>query len=275
MLISAGAGISGAQREAFEPGNLEVANFLLQAGVDVNEPGDDGRTPLHWVCLRGHLMVLRRLLEARASINVTDSRKATPLFLAADWGKVAVVKMLIEAAADLDQATASGMTALQIALGNRRLDIARFLLEARADWSSSPDSHQAPALLIASEQFDWYMVRLLLDARASVDAIDALGRTALHYAFLKPQDVYSMDMARLLIERTADVNKTRDAEGCTPLHWMSQAGQSDRVHFLVEAKADLNLKNCRAETSPALGKQKRSPRSRQAVAGKQSRDRLG
>lgn len=157
--------------------------------------------------------------------------------------------MLIEAASDLDQATASGKTALQIALGNRRLDIARRLLEAGADWSPSPDSHQAPALLIASEQFDWYMVRLLLDARASVDAVDALGRTALHHAFQKPQDVESMDMARLLIERTADVNKTRDAEGCAPLHWMSQAGRSDRVPFLVEAKADLNLKNCRAETS--------------------------
>ena len=249
MLISAGAGISGAQREAFEPGNLEVANLLLQAGIDVNEPGDDGRTPLHWVCLRGHLTVLRLLLEARASINATDSRNASPLVLAADWGKAAAVQMLIEAASDLDQATASGKTALQIALGNRRLDIARRLLEAGADWSPSPDSHQAPALLIASEQFDWYMVRLLLDARASVDAVDALGRTALHHAFQKPQDVESMDMARLLIERTADVNKTRDAEGCAPLHWMSQAGRSDRVPFLVEAKADLNLKNCRAETS--------------------------
>ncbi|CAE7188574.1 Ank2, partial [Symbiodinium necroappetens] len=249
LLISAGAGISGAQREAFEPGNLEVANLLLQAGIDVNEPGDDGRTPLHWVCLRGHLTVLHLLLEARASINATDSRNASPLVLAADWGKAAAVQMLIEAASDLDQATASGKTALQIALGNRRLDIARRLLEAGADWSPSPDSHQAPALLIASEQFDWYMVRLLLDARASVDAVDALGRTALHHAFQKPQDVESMDMARLLIERTADVNKTRDAEGCAPLHWMSQAGRSDRVPFLVEAKADLNLKNCRAETS--------------------------
>ena len=93
------------------------------------------------------------------------------------------------------------------------------------------------------------MVRVLLDAKASIDAVDSLGRTALHHAFLKPQDVESMEMARLLIERTADVNKTRVAEGCAPLHWMSQAGLSDRVHLLVEAKADLNLQNCRAETS--------------------------
>eukprot|EP00439_Symbiodinium_sp_Y106_P041910 s603_g5.t1 len=236
LLITAGAGISGAQREAFELGNVAVTNFLLQAGVDVNEPGDDGRAPLHWVCRRGHVRVLQALLEARASVNVTDSRNATPLFLAADSGKVEAVQMLIQGAADLDQATASGTTALQIALGNRRLDIARLLLEARADWSSSPDSHQAPALLIASEQFDWYMVCVLLDAKASIDAVDSLGRTALHHAFLKPQDVESMEMARLLIERTADVNKTR-------------AGLSDRVHLLVEAKADLNLQNCRAETS--------------------------
>ncbi|CAE7447418.1 Ank2 [Symbiodinium sp. CCMP2456] len=248
LLLSAGAGISGAQREAFA--SVEVANFLLQAGhINVNEPGDDGSTLLHWACRRGHVTVSQAILEARASINVTDSRSATPLFLAADFGKVDTVQMLIQAAADLDHATACGTTALQIALGNRRLDIARLLLEARADWSSSPDSHQAPALLIASEQFDWYMVRLLLDARASIDAVDALGRTALHHAFLKPQDVESMDMARLLIERTADVNKTLDADGCAPLHWMSQAGRSDRVPFLMEAKADLNLKNCRAETS--------------------------
>ncbi|CAE7884568.1 ANK3 [Symbiodinium sp. KB8] len=249
LLISAGAGISGAQREAFEPGNLEVANFMLQAGIDVNEPGDDGRTPLHWVCRCGHLMVLQVLLEARASMNVTDSRNATPLFLAADSGKVDTVQMLIQGEADLNQATASGTNALQIALGNRRLDIARLLVEAKAGWSSSPDSHQAPGLLIASEQLDWYMVRLLLDARASLDAVDALGRTALHHAFLNPQDVESMDMARLLIERTADVNKTLDAEGCAPLHWMSQAGRSDEVPFLVKAKADPNQKNSKGETS--------------------------
>jgi ankyrin repeat protein len=75
----------------------------------------------------------------------------------------------------------------------------------------------------------------LLNAGASVDAIDDNGLTALHYAAMKKNEEY----ARLLLEYGADVNsKTRNTQR-TPVHCAVIHGRLPIVHLLSAYNADL------------------------------------
>ena len=54
-------------------GNLDGLNELIAAGgVDTNESGEYGRTPLYWASRYGHLKVVNVLVAAGAEVNKTD-----------------------------------------------------------------------------------------------------------------------------------------------------------------------------------------------------------
>jgi hypothetical protein len=62
-------------------GHLDVATFLLDAGVDPDVANEEGQTALHWTAYGPHLDVARLLLARGARRGVRDRQSATPL----DW----------------------------------------------------------------------------------------------------------------------------------------------------------------------------------------------
>mmetsp|Transcript_27792 Transcript_27792/g.74856 ORF Transcript_27792/g.74856 Transcript_27792/m.74856 type:complete len:265 (+) Transcript_27792:2-796(+) len=73
-------------------------------------------------------------------------------------------------------------------------------------------------------------------ALATLDTVDEDGRTMLHWA----SDMGRVDVARLLIERGANVN-ARDSEGMTPLHMAAMCEHEDMLVTLLAADADASL----------------------------------
>jgi 26S proteasome non-ATPase regulatory subunit 10 len=83
------------------------------------------------------------------------------------------------------------------------------------------------------------LIRSLINEDAKqVDAVDADGRTPLHWAASSG----SLDVARFLIDQNAEVDKP-DSSGWTSLHIAVSAGRDDIVQELVGAGADVNGKN--------------------------------
>jgi ankyrin repeat protein len=82
---------NGATRDQLESGFLyacgygclDVARYLLDAGVDPNVATRQGQTSLHWVAYGPHVEVARLLLERGARTNVRDQAGRTPL----DWAE--------------------------------------------------------------------------------------------------------------------------------------------------------------------------------------------
>src|SRR5881296_2680688 len=94
---------------------------------------------------------------------------------------------------------------------------------------------EKPSLADAAEQRDRTLIRSLLDSGADVNAAQADGTTALHWA------VYNDDAetAALLVKRGANVNAA-NRYGVPPLSLACTNGNADLVKLLLEAGADAN-----------------------------------
>ena len=100
-----------------------------------------------------------------------------------------------------------------------------------------------PALVDAARNADKDALRALLQKKVDVNAAEADGATALHWASYR-DDVESAD---LLIRAGADVNAANDL-GVTPLWAASQNGGAAMVRRLLEAGANPNLALLAGET---------------------------
>ncbi len=102
--------------KAIARGSKEIAEFLLENGVDPNKADRNGVTPLIWAAGRGRLEETKLLVEHGADVNAMENtRRTSPLFAAAFRGHDKVVAYLLEHGADYTIKNNRGLTALDIA----------------------------------------------------------------------------------------------------------------------------------------------------------------
>ena len=110
-------------------------------------------------------------------------------------------------------------------------------------------------------------LRALLQKKADVNAAEADGTTALHWASYRDD----LESADLLIRAGAKVNAANDL-GVTPLWAASQNGSSAMVRRLLEAGANPNLALLAGETPLMVAARSGYPGRRRTTAG-QGRER--
>jgi uncharacterized protein len=111
------------------------------------------------------------------------------------------------------------------------------------------NSHSAdgwPLLHLAAAFADRETVLTLLDAGADIHRVSQtpMRNQALHALLALPKDA---DIARLLIDRGADVNALQTA-GYRPLHQAAVVGREDLVRLLLDAGADKAARCDRGKT---------------------------
>ena len=241
LLIDAGADVNATAPDGATPllvavvrGHTDLAISLLELGADPNADGG-GYTPLHWAAGSWHTELTGRLrgIETERddewrTLNGVATRKlalveallvhgadpqvrlvkappqygyasprfrvsligATPFLLAAMDGNVGVMRALVGAGADPRLATEEGTTPLMVAAG----------------------LGQVPAETRVTELESLAAVGLLLELDADIDAVNDVGRTALHGA----AHIRSDAIVQLLVDHGATVN-AGDLRGITPL----------------------------------------------------------
>ncbi len=106
----------------------------------------------------------------------------------------------------------------------------------------SVNQSRKTALHLACKGAHPEVVRLLIAAGADIAALDAQGKTPLHWACVGPsaQALSSLQVASFLTRSGADVNVT-DVDGASPLHLACSNGHLDLMSFLIKSGAFLSL----------------------------------
>jgi hypothetical protein len=181
---------------SFNP-QVAVADYLIQKGAAINARNRSGGSPVYFALRNPDLM--QRLIAKGADVNVSAYGGLTPLHQAASAGHLDVAKLLIDHGADLN---------------------------ARGSWGTILQT-----LVYRKGDSGAEMVKLLLESGAKLQSF-SFGNTELHVAALQG----STDVARLLVERGADVNAVNEY-GHTPLYYAARHGHRKTAAALIAAGA--------------------------------------
>lgn len=160
---------------------VDSATALLDAGADVNELDDEGRTPLMLAAASGQTDIAGALLRHLSQTNVADKLGRTALWYAAAAGNAQMTDSLIGDAAAVEQADASGATPLLCAAARGHTNVVASLLRvgARVDAKTKNGSS---ALMLASRGGHTAVIGQLLAAGIGIDVQNRYGETALMVA---------------------------------------------------------------------------------------------
>ena len=215
---------------------------MLEAGADLHIRANDGATALHHAT-RGDSHhsdgVVTALARAGAELEARDGAGDTPLHRAVEAGNAGSIRALIEHGADVGATDEAGQTPLHRVHSART---ARMLLDAGADPDAQDNEGCTPAKRMPrGSQVHATLrgastLRSALSGEGDLDATDADGNTALHWAAAFGY----VDVIAALLERGAEIDAT-NGWGQTPLLMAAGAGHAEATIALVDAGADPNV----------------------------------
>jgi ankyrin repeat protein len=217
-------------------GSLETMKLLLDRGADVNAGNRRKTTPLFW-CLLDEAKV-RLLLSRGANVNARAIDGRTPMYQAASMADaVAMLKLLLEKGADPNAKTLTGMTPL-IAASRMNIEAERVLIDAKADVNAR-NAAGGTALMAAAGSGRPEAVRMLLAKGADPNVKTKRNECALADAATSGNE----ETVKLLLDRGAEVN-VADIRGYTPLVYAagSDATPAGVVKMLLAKGADVTAR---------------------------------
>lgn len=188
--------------QVVENSDIEAVHKLIEAGMDVNQQDDKGRTPTMIATYNNDLEMAKLLIESGADVNIQDDLQNTPFLYAGAEGYLDILNLTIKAGADPKIVNRYGGTALIPASEHCYVDVIK---------------------------------ELLTETNIDVNHINDLGWTALMEAvILNNGSEKQQQTVQLLIDYGADVNIT-DQDGITPLEHARNKGFTE-IERILEAK---------------------------------------
>lgn len=211
---------------------LEVAEFLIAHGGDLNQKNKWGETPLKRMVEKNSLMVIKLLTQFGTHPSMTNDL----LNESAKCNALELAKFLIKSGVDVNAINKHNCTALNYAIFSNSYEVAKVLIESGAVLS--------PSIMLSTVGFQLNspkIVELLIEVGADINAVDKDGNTTLHRAmcFSNPE------IAEILIKKGADL-EIKNKLGETPLayfhkQWIGGSNPLPIVKLLVEAGANLEV----------------------------------
>lgn len=264
--------------------STEVIKFLIdQKGNEPNKLTHDGRTYIFWAAARGNIEVVEYLISKGADVNIIDSHSATAISFAASGGQqnTKIYDALIKAGSDVKQKSqegaslllqgiandkdfaitnyfiakglslqdvdAAGNTAFNYVAKTGNIDLMKTLVEKGVKYNNNAMILAAQGGRGAATKLEVYQYLESLGIKPN--AVNANGENALHALVRKPNQ---NAIVSYFIAKGADVNQV-DNEGNTP--FMLAAGfNSDTAtvaHFVATVK-NVNQANKKGLTALAL-----------------------
>ena len=269
--------------QACESGNLPYVKKLIDA-TNMNEKDENGKTPLHIVCIPGWIQLVTYLIGKNADVNATDARGQTPLHDAVSSGykPVSLRALLNQGRANPNLQDSDDKTALLLAVARRMTILVKILLQGGVDPSicdtnrrnvlyDAVMSHHLDAIFllqehllpnvfiqlatsfcnlgktavhVAAERGYAFLVKFFFESGISTQIPDSSGNTVLHEACRS--GCYCC--VEKIFEKTTDLLDYQNVKGDTALHISSSKGETVISRLLIEKNASVTVKNNAHET---------------------------
>ncbi|XP_030878105.1 neurogenic locus notch homolog protein 1 [Leptonychotes weddellii] len=198
-----GGGLETGNSEEEEDAPAVISDFIYQGASLHNQTDRTGETALHLAARYSRSDAAKRLLEASADANIQDNMGRTPLHAAVS-------------------ADAQGV--FQILIRNRATD-----LDARMHDGTTP-------LILAARLAVEGMLEDLINSHADVNAVDDLGKSALHWAAA----VNNVEAAVVLLKNGANKDMQNNKEE-TPLFLAAREGSYETAKVLLDHFANRDI----------------------------------
>ncbi|KAJ8388852.1 hypothetical protein AAFF_G00126080 [Aldrovandia affinis] len=243
----------------FPYNHIEDPNRLSGDIAMATRQDDDGDTALHIAVVKGHEVLVNRLIQilvqANKDLDIYNNLRQTPLHLAVITNQVPLVEALLCAGSDPAALDRHGQTAAHLCCEHGLATCLQLVLShtSRLHCLEARNYEGLTPLHLAVQNRSKKLVKLLLDSRVDIDAVDIKsGRSPLIHAV----ENNSMEMISFLIENGCNVN-AQSYSGNTALHSACGRGQVEVVRALLRNGADSSLKNYHNDTALMVANNKK------------------
>ena len=223
---------------AAKENRVEVIEYLVSSGCDINAVDDDEQTPLHKSAMFGRTESVKLLSDKGAKINKVDNNGNTPLHVAImRGGDFEIVQSLIEKA-NLAIQNNDDQNVLHVAVRYHKVDSINLILKHK----------QAPALITTTDKDGLTPIHLAVSLGYFDTTEDLLkrpqitifgntnkGKNIIHLAAANSNAI----LLSLLLDSYNTLHLVNEGDNnlCTPLHDAADNGRLKHVEILLDRGA--------------------------------------
>ena len=237
--------------------NIDLINFLLEHGADVNSTTKNGYSALLGTSMSTgvNFDVVDTLIKHGADVNAKSFvQQWSPLLLASAnaFPEESVIKRLVEAGARIDDSNVYGETPLWFLAQFADVDLVEYLLKNGANPNLKTQDGSFIINMAASVTGARHVERLkdamsdYLKARG-VEATYGEGMDSMGEDFSEKNRLIRPKVIELLLDYGADI-ECQDANGFTPLIHAIIAGNTEIAETLIQRRANVNACHASGET---------------------------
>ncbi|WP_371376279.1 ankyrin repeat domain-containing protein [Thalassotalea aquiviva] len=227
--------------------HFDVVKLLVEKGADIDASNGFGSTSLHFAVAKGlTLGDISWLLDSGANIDKVENQSgntSTPLTIAITTNRSEIAKELVSRGASIE--IPSSFSPILRAAQYGELELVKYLLSKGADLNDIGADENINGLSIAVANQKWNVAQYLLDQGINTDQQGRGGFKAIHYAVnvSAPSKLFSN-----IIQNTASIDSKLSETLDTPLILATYHNNSTLAKLLIDAGADINVKNTRGDT---------------------------
>ncbi|XP_065611473.1 palmitoyltransferase ZDHHC13 [Cyrtonyx montezumae] len=221
---------------------LERCKQLVEAGYDVRQPDEENVTLLHWAAINNRQELVKYYISKGAVVDqLGGDLNSTPLHWAIRQGHLPMVILLLKCGADPSLIDGEGFSSIHLAVLFQHMPIVAYLISKGQNIDTADFNGLTPLMLSAQKVVGLEPTRFLLKFNPSLNAVDTVQKnTALHWAVTSG----NVRAVELLLEAGANVD-VKNAKGEKPLDLAIQTQNHLMIYMLTEEERMRSRRNNR------------------------------